>query len=35
MHNRVAAYVLGGVLTLAMLVWIIIKLRRDHAKGNA
>ena len=33
--KRLMIATFAGVLTLAMLVWIIIKLRRDHAKGNA
>lgn len=35
MQHRTAAYVLGGVVTLAILVAMIFKVRRDHAKGLA
>ena len=35
MQHRTAAYVLGGVVTLAILVAMIFKVRRDHAKGHA
>lgn len=35
MQHRTAAYVLGGVVTLAIFVAVIFKLRRDHAKGLA
>ena len=35
MTDRPIAYVLGGVLTLAVLLLMIFKLRREYAKGNA
>ncbi len=33
MENRTAAYLLGGGVTLAILILMIFKLRREHAKG--
>ena len=35
LENRLAAYVLGGVVTLGVLLLMIFKLRREYAKGNA
>lgn len=35
MEHRTTAYVLGGIVTLAILVAVIFKLRRDHAKSLA
>lgn len=35
LENRLWAYVLGGVVTLGVLLLMIFKLRRDYAKGDA
>lgn len=35
LENRLLAYVLGGVVTLGVLVLMIFKLRREYATGNA
>ena len=35
MQHRTAAYILGGAVTLAILIAMIFKVRRDHAKGLA
>ena len=35
MENRLWAYVMGGAVTLAILLLMIFKLRRDYAKGEA
>ena len=35
MENRLAAYLLGGAVTLVLFVLVLLKLRRDNAKGEA
>lgn len=35
MQHRTAAYILGGAVTLAILIAMIFKVRRDHAQGLA
>ena len=35
MQHRTTAYLLGGAVTLVILIAMIFKIRRDHAKGLA